>query len=211
MSGGKLSRPRARDRSGSAIDEPRVRPSWSSSSIDEPGQRSLDAALERRRVDQQAVGHEHGIGRLPGVGHGLPLDQGRRHVDRTAAALGGRHGHEARIVVDPVVAPGADGVVDHDHDRDQRQTPENPAPAPACPRRRLHGSLALVQGISSPASVLHRVTCRALPARGGRAAPACRGQAPRAADRTRRPRPCRAWCWMNSWVAASGMPRRRSA
>ena len=75
-----------------------MRPIWSSSSIEKRARARLHAALEGGGMDQELVGPEERIGRLPGMLHHFALDQGGGHVDGAAAALDRLRRQEGRVV-----------------------------------------------------------------------------------------------------------------
>ena len=149
----------------------------------EPRHGTLDAALERGGVDQEEVGPEERVGRLPGMVDHLALQQCRGHVDRPAAALdrGGRH--ERGVVVDAVIGPGADGVVDDDQDQNDQDPAEEQADRvhPPDRRRRRDGRVAhrrLHDGFS-PGVRPCRPACGAGATRGRAAARRCGRLRPR--------------------------------
>ena len=164
MSGGKLSRPRARPRSGSAAEEPRVRPIWSSSSIEKRAMAPWHAALEGGGWIRRPLGMNNGIVRLPGMVDHLALDQGRGHVDRPAAALDRRGRHEGGVVADPVVGPGADGVVERRSgrpDSDQRPAERAAAQVRRVRRSRCGQASSVIASMSARASCCSGVAMRA--------------------------------------------------
>ena len=107
-SGGKLSRPRARPRSGSAAEEPRVRPIWSSSSIEKRAMAPCMPVWKAEGWIRSPLGMNTGsFGCQAWVTVSRSIRAAAMSTTRLPPAIG-RGRQEGGIVADAVVGPGAD-------------------------------------------------------------------------------------------------------